>query len=162
MSSGAEARFRIEAQNSMPRRVKVIALGRVSEAVVASLARRPWNNASFLTASAFAGPPPERSVGVQSFLADIAGKALDLIDEIAGADLVVMVAAPGEDATPAVLIGEACCLRGVTTTGLILGRASATGDAVSRALAQLRPWSLMLVIAEGDDYVEDMLRALRA
>lgn len=161
MSSGAEARFRIDAQNSTPRRIKVIALDPPSEAVVASLARRGWNNARFLTASAFAGPPAG-GVCVQGFLADAAGKALDLIDEIADADLVVMVAAPGEDASTAALIGEACSLRRVTTTGLILGRPSATADMVSRALAQLRPWSLMLVIAEGDDYVEDMLRALRA
>jgi hypothetical protein len=162
MSSGAEARFRIDAPNSTPRRIKVIALDRVSEALVTSLARRPWNNASFLTASAFAATPPEPGAGVQGLLADVAGKALDLIDEIAGADLVVMVAAPGENASGAALIGEACSLRRVTTTGLILGRRSATDDMLSRALAQLRPWSLMLVIAEGDDYVEDMLHALRA
>jgi hypothetical protein len=29
-------------------------------------------------------------------------------------------------------------------------------------LAQLRPWSLMVVIAESDDYIDDMLTALRA
>jgi hypothetical protein len=162
MSSGAEARFRIDAQNSTPRRIKIIALDPVSEAVIASLARRRWNNASFLTASAFAGTPPPHGVRVPDFLADVAGKTLDLIDEIAGADLVVMVGAPGENASAAALIGEACSLRGVTTTGLILGRPSAKGDMLSAALAQLRPWSRMLVIAEGDDYVEDMLCALRA
>jgi hypothetical protein len=161
MSSGAEARFRIDAPNSTPRRIKVIALDRVSKALVTSLARRPWNNASFLTASAFAATPPQPGAGVEG-LADVAGKALDLIDEIAAADLVVMVAAPGEDASAAALIGEACSLRRVTTTGLILGRRSATDDMLSRALAQLRPWALMVVIAEDDDYVEDMLRALRA
>jgi hypothetical protein len=168
MSSGAEARFRIDAPNSVPRRIKVIALDRVSEAVVTSLARRPWNNARFLTASAFAAAPPEAGAGVPGLLADVAGKALDLIDEVASADLVVMVAAPGENAGAAALIGEACSLNGVATTGLILGRrfpgrrSAADDGMVSAALAQLRPWALMLVIAEGDDYVEDMLRALRA
>jgi len=161
MSSRAEARFRIDAPNSTPRRIKVIALDRVSQALVTSLARRPWTNARFLTASAFAAAPSRPGAGVQG-LADVAGKALDLVEEIADADLVVMVAAPGEDAGAAALIGEACSLRRVATTGLILGRRSATDDMLSRALAQLRPWSLMLVIAEGDDYVEDMLRALRA
>ena len=33
---------------------------------------------------------------------------------------------------------------------------------LSKTLAQLRPWSLMVVIANGDDYIEDMLTALRA
>jgi hypothetical protein len=29
-------------------------------------------------------------------------------------------------------------------------------------LAQLRPWALMLVIASAEEYIEDMLIALRA
>jgi hypothetical protein len=29
-------------------------------------------------------------------------------------------------------------------------------------LAQLRPWALMLVIANTDEYIDDMLAALRA
>jgi hypothetical protein len=162
MSSGAEARFRIDAPNSMPRRVKVVALDRVSEAVVASLAGRHWNSASFFTAPAFAGAPPERDFSMQGWLADITGRTRDLIGEIDSADLVVMVAAAGENAQAAALIGEACSLQRVSTTGLILSGPSVTDDMLSKTLAQLRPWSLMLVIAEGEDYVEDMLRALRA
>jgi hypothetical protein len=33
---------------------------------------------------------------------------------------------------------------------------------LSRTLAQLRPWTLMLVIANTTDYIGDMLQALRA
>jgi hypothetical protein len=33
---------------------------------------------------------------------------------------------------------------------------------LSKTLSQLRPWSLMLVIASSVDYIEDMLIALRA
>jgi hypothetical protein len=33
---------------------------------------------------------------------------------------------------------------------------------LSKTLSRLRPWSLMLVIASGEDYIEDMLIALRA
>jgi hypothetical protein len=162
MSSGAQARFRIDAPNSAPRQVKVVALDRVSEVVVTSLAGRRWNGASFLTASAFAGAPLERGFSVQGWLADLTGRTRDLIGEIDSADLVVMVAAAGESAQAAALIGEACSLRRVSTTGLILSGPSITDDTLSKTLAQLRPWSLMLVIAEGEDYVEDMLRALRA
>jgi hypothetical protein len=162
MSSRAEARFRVDAPNFMPRRVKVVALDRASEAVVASLAGRHWNNASFLTAPAFAEAPPERGFSMQGWLADITGRTRDLIGEIDGADLVVMVAAAGENAQAAALIGEACSIRRVSTTGLILSGPSVTDDMLSKTLAQLRPWSLMLVIAEGEDYIEDMLRALRA
>jgi hypothetical protein len=162
MSSGAEARFRIDAPNSRTRQVKVVALDQVSEAVVASLAQRRWNSASFLTASAFAAAPPERGFSMQGWLADLTGRTRDLIGEIDGADLVVMVAAAGENAQAAALIGEACSLRRIGTTGLILSGPSIADDMLSKTLAQLRPWSLMLVIAEGEDYVEDMLRALRA
>ena len=162
MSSAAELRFRINAPNAMPRRVKVIALDPPSEIVVKHLAQLRWNNATFFTASAFAVAPPRVGFSMQGWLSDLAGRSKDLIDEASGADLVVMVATAGENAQAAALIGEACSLRRVNTTGLILGGASATDEMLARTLAQLRPWSLMLVIANGEDYIEDMLRALRA
>jgi len=33
---------------------------------------------------------------------------------------------------------------------------------LAKSLAQLRPYAMMLVIANGDEYIEDMLTALRA
>jgi hypothetical protein len=162
MSSAAEARFRIDAPNAKPRRVKVIALDRASEAVVKRLAALKWNDATFLTASAFASEPPERGFSMQGWLSDLAGRTKDLVDEVAGADLVVMVATAGEEPPAASLIGEACSLKRVNTTGLILGAPSATDAMLSKTLGRLRPWSLMLVIASGEDYIADMLIALRA
>jgi hypothetical protein len=162
MSSAAEARFRINAPNAKSRRVKVIALDRPSEAVVKHLAQLDWNNASFFTASAFAGEPPGQGFSMQGWLSDLAGRTKDLLDEVGGADLIVMVATAGENAQAATLIGEACSLRRINTTGLILGGTSATDEMLAKTLAQLRPWSLMLVIASGEDYIEDMLIALRA
>ena len=162
MSSAAEARFRIDAPNSKPRHVKVIALDSTSEAVVKHLAERRWNNASFFTASAFASAPPGRGFSIQGWLSDLAGRTTDLIDEVNSADLVVMVATAGENAQAATLIGEACSVKRVNTTGLILGGVHATDQMLSKTLAHLRPWSLMLVIASADDYIEDMLAALRA
>ncbi len=162
MSSAAEARFRIDAPNSKPRHVKVIALDTTSEAVVKHLAERRWNNASFFTASAFASAPPGRGFSMQGWLSDLAGRTKDLIDEVNSADLVVMVATAGENAQAATLIGEACSVKRVNTTGLILGGAHATDQMLSKTLSQLRPWSLMLVIATREDYIEDMLTALRA
>jgi hypothetical protein len=162
MSSAAEARFRIDAPNSKPRHVKVIALDSTSEAVVKHLAERRWNNASFFTASAFASAPPGRGFSIQGWLSDLAGRTTDLIDEVNSADLVVMVATAGENAQAATLIGEACSVKRVNTTGLILGGVHATDQMLSKTLAHLRPWSLMLVIATREDYIEDMLTALRA
>src|SRR5437016_3776500 len=151
MSSGAEARFRIQDPNSKPRAIKVIALDKASEAVVNRLVERPWQNATFLSAAAF--PDAAR---------DFSGRPKDLTTEVDSADLVVMVAASGGEAHAASVIGEACSAKRVMTTGLVVGANRASEEAVSRTLSQLRPWSLMLVIADPDDYIDDMLTALRA
>jgi hypothetical protein len=161
MSSATEARFRIDAPNSVARTVKVIALDRPSEQVVKRLAEKHWGRATFLTAPAF-GSVPKAGESFSGWLSDLAGRTKNLIEEIAGADLVVMVAAAGEDAAAASIIGEACSLKRVTTTCLILGGADKSDEALSRTLSQLRPWSVMLVVAGAEEYVEDMLRALRA
>ena len=73
-----------------------------------------------------------------------------------------MVATPGGHAEAASIIGEACSLKRVMTTALVVGATSASDDAVSKTLAQVRPWSLMVVMANPDDYIDDMLVALRA
>ncbi len=161
MSSAAEARYRIDAPNSVPRTVKVIALDAPSERLVKALSQRQWSRASFFTASAF-GSAPKAGESFAGWLSDLAGRTKNLVEEIDAADLVVMVAAAGESAQAASIIGEACSLKRVMTTGLILGGADKSDEALSKTLSHLRPWSLMLVVASAEEYVEDMLRALRA
>jgi hypothetical protein len=151
MNSLAEARFRIQEPNSKPRTIKVIALDTASEAIVSRVAGRPWQSATFLSAADF--PAAAR---------DFSGRPRDLTTEIDTADLVVMVAAPGGQAHAASVIGEACSARRVMTTGLVVGANPASEEAVSKTLLQLRPWSLMLVVADPDDYIDGMLAALRA
>jgi len=72
-----------------------------------------------------------------------------------------MVASAGENAGAAAIIGEACNLRHVMTTALILGTASSSDETLSKMLAQLRPHA-MIVISSADEYIKDMLTALRA
>src|SRR5262245_29249019 len=104
MSSRAEARYRIEASNWQPRTIKVIALDGPSESVVSRLSRLTWNRAAFLTVSAFACAPADGTTFcVSGWLSDLAGRTKDLIDEIATADLVVMIATAGENAQAASL-----------------------------------------------------------
>ena len=163
MASAAEARFRIDAPNSKPRAIKIIALDAPAERVVRRLAQAKWNQASFFTASAFAGAPAKgKDFSMTGWLSDVAGRTKDLIDEVASADLVVMVATAGENASAAAIIGEAASAKRINTTGLIVGSNGVSDEALSKTLAQLRPWSLMLVIASADDCIEDMLVALRA
>jgi hypothetical protein len=163
MSSAAEAKFRIEAPNSQPRAVKVIALDAPSERVVKTLSQAPWQRASFLTASAFsAAPRSGEPFSVGGWLNDLAGRTKDLVDEVNSADLVVMVATAGENAAAAAIIGEACNVKHVMTTALILGGADSSDETISKMLAQLRPHVMMLVISSADEYIKDMLIALRA
>jgi hypothetical protein len=141
MSSAAEAAFRVQAPNSRPRVIKIVALDAQSEDIVRRLAAGSWNQASFFTASAF---------------------TQNVVDQVAGSDLVVMVAGPGGGADAARVIGRACSDKRIMTTALIVGAAGASDDAVAKTLSQVRPWSLMVVIADADGYIEDMLTALRA
>jgi len=150
MSSAAEARFRVQASNSVPRAIAAIALDAAAAQTLERLAHADWAHTSFLTASA--------SGDVRT----IAGESRRIQDVVAAADLVVLVAAPGGDAHAARAIGEACSDRRVMTTGCLVGASAAAERDVAATLAQLRPWSLMVVIAGTDDYIDDMLGALRA
>ena len=163
VTTAEQSRFRINAPNAKQRMVKVIALDPQAEPVVKRLAQLTWNGATFFTACAFAAKPHAgKDFSMTGWLADLAGRSRDLVNEVNAADLVVMVATAGESADAASIIGEACSLKRVDTTGLIVGAANASDEALSKTLSQLRPWSLMLVIANADDYIEDMLTALRA
>jgi hypothetical protein len=185
MRSAAEARFRVQSPNSTPRAIKVIALDADGEAVVRRLAGAGWDHATFFTAvhgvrlqadlrdgPAEAGPHVQRDgpaeagphvhASSETVLSDLAGRLRDLGEEIDTADLVILVAGPGGHAQAAALIGQTCSRQHVMTTGFIVGVASASESALSKTLAQVRPWSLMTVIANSDDYIDDMMTALRA
>ncbi len=150
MSSAAEARFRVQAPNARPRAVTVIGLDAPGANIVKRLADADWRHATLLMAS------PDGA------LRDLAGRTRITDDEIDSADLVVFVAGPGGGAEAAAIIGDACSRRRVMTTGFLVGAASAPERELSKTLAQLRPWSLMVVIAKHDDYIDDMMAALRA
>lgn len=141
MSSAEEARYRIQAPNALPRSVKIVALDTAGEEIVRRLALDSWQHASFYSAETF---------------------SRDLDAEVGSADLVVMVAGPGGTAHAVSTIGRACSDRRVSTTALIVGAGAASDEALSRTLVQVRPWSLMVVIANTDEYIVDMLTALRA
>ena len=165
MHSAAEARFRVQAPNSTPRAIKVIALDAPGEAVVRRLAGIGWTHATFFTAASRGESAGRRDLSPASpadVLSDLAGRPKSVTEEVDTADLVVLVAGPGGQAQAASLIGEACSLRHVMTTGFIVGVTSASEKALAKTLAQVRPWSLMVVIADHDDYIDDMMTALRA
>jgi hypothetical protein len=116
--------------------------------VVRRLASEAWNRAAFFLAT--------------GTLRDLQGDAANLQAVVSTADLIVMVAAAGGHADAAAAIGRASSDRRVMTTALIIETATASDAELARTLAQVRPWSLMVVMADADEYIADMLQALRA
>ena len=142
MSSAAELRFRIPAPPPTRRQVRVAALDPASDRLVAALAQGAWPGVTFFAAAA-----PDR--------------VERLAEEVAAADLVVMVTAAGADAHASAAIGEACSRRRVPTATFVVRPATVDEAALSKTLAQVRPWSLMVVVAGDEGYVADVLGSFR-
>lgn len=158
----AEARFRIDYPNSKSRATKVIALDEASEQALRALQDGAWHGARFLS---FAGSSDLgeglEQLTIDARLRDGAGREVGLAAEVASADGVIMVVGAGSSAKAAEVIGTACQVRGVMTTGLIIAGPE-SGAEVSETLRDLRPFAAMLVVASGPEYVAEMLTALRA
>lgn len=164
MTTAKEAAFRIPYPNSRPRAAKIIALDAVSAAIVDTIAKSQWNGAAFFSSLSFESgkAPGGTAEGVEAWLNDLAGRAMDLYTEIAGADFVVVITAAGEDARAVTVIADACRAHNKTLVGLIVPQQGAGDSHVAVSLDHLRPHTRMLVVASGTDYVEAMLTALRA
>jgi len=152
--SAHEASFRSHYAQSTGRWASLIALDPASEAVVAhAVAALPDRR----RAIALSGGEPGAD-----WIATLQARAIALLDDAARADLVVMIATAGADAQAGALFGEACRLRGVPVTALVIASLDTPDAMLSHTLAPLRPIASMLVVAQDADYVHDMLQALRA
>ena len=134
-ATAKEARYRID-RPIAGRSARVIALDARAAAVVMRLAEMPWGASRFFAhASEFR---PE--------------------DELADADVAIMIATADADHETASAIARACVERGIMTAGLILGDRLEVGEAV----AALRPYARNLMVTEDEDDVAAVLSALRA
>jgi hypothetical protein len=156
-TTAEEARYRVDYPNSAPRRIKVIALDRPAEHLVRRLAQKEWNCATFMTT---AGKGTSRSV--RDWLSTLAGEAVNLLDQISSADLVVTVSTAGESAEGAAIVADACDIHKVMLTSLLIDRATASEPVLLETMMPLRAHAAMLVVAKGEEYVDAMLTALRA
>ena len=100
------------------------------------------------------------SLRIDGALQDETGNALSLMKELAGVDSVIMLTATNA-AEAAEIIGNACAARGIAVTGLVIAPAEG-GETLSRIVTTLRPHTAMLVVSSSEDYVAEMLAALRA
>jgi hypothetical protein len=83
------------------------------------------------------------------------------LKETAAADFVVMVTAAGTDSRAAATIGEICSRRRITTATVVVRVPSVSDEMLSTTLAQVRPWSLMVVVAGDESYLDDLLTSFR-
>lgn len=160
-ATAAETRFRIDVPIAGRRAARIVALDVGAAAVLRRVAEQHWSGARFFTAE-IRTPPinGNSSNGARSevVLRASDGSASDLRDELAGADVVVMVATADDGATAASAIGKACTHRGIMTAGLILGDRREVGAAVSA----LRPHARVLMVTTDEHDVSEVLTALRA
>ena len=147
-ATAAEARFRISDGNSRPRSVRVFALDPQAETVLLPLASKHWHGTRFLACAT--GDDASNAL-----LRAFSGPAGTLEAELEGVDLVVMVAQSAAGGRAAMEIARCCVARGVRPIGLVLSNG---GGAVASAI---RPLASVLVVSGDEEYLTEMLRALR-
>ncbi|TCR95150.1 3-methyl-2-oxobutanoate hydroxymethyltransferase [Rhizobium sp. BK418] len=162
-TTAEEARFRINYPNSRPRKSRIIALDKTAEATLERLAVGYAGGHAHFLRYVEAKPVSDslKMLPVDAVLEDLSGKRTALVDEIADADVIVMLTTAGSSAEAAEVIGNACFVRSKMTTGLVVSSAEVPALDLARTLTAMRPFAAMLVISNGDDYVAEMLSALR-
>lgn len=155
-ATAAEARFRITAADPAPRASRVIALDEAAAGLVRGLAGRPWGGGHFLV---YAG---ELAAGDHDGAADArlttpGGSQVLLSEELAGADVAVMIATGQAGPQPAEVIGDACAQRQIATAGLVV----TDGGRADAVVAALRPNAMVLVVLPDADDIPGILSALR-
>jgi hypothetical protein len=158
-ATAAEVRFRIDAPIAPARATRVVALDEGAEPVVRRAAAQQWAGG----ARFFMGNRPTLIAEGNGNLADVVLVSVDgseslLYDELAGADVAVMVATASDGASMASAIGDACTLRGIMTAGLVLADGRDPGAAVSA----LRPYARVVMVTHDEHDVSEVLTALRA
>ena len=136
-ATAEEARFRIDRPIGS-RSALIVALDDEAADVVDRVAERPWGAARFMRP------------------ADQSEARLD--EELADADVAIMIGTATADAGTAATIARICAARGIMTNGLVLGARDDVADAVSA----LRPYARNLMITDDEEDVAEVLTALRA
>lgn len=157
-ATAAEARFRINAPIAPSRGVRVIALDGGAESVVRRAAAQQWSSARFFVCKS----PGPLAIGNRDIadmvLISTGGSESRLSDELAGADVAMMVATAEDGADTAGAIGDACMLRGIMTAGVVI----TDGHDAEATVSALRPYARVLTVTRDEQDVAELLSALRA
>ena len=116
----AEAAFRVQYPNSRMRTSRIFALDAKAAEAMYAITEDPWNNAHFLTLST-KGPTSPETQAADLPLSHPDGTRADLLAEIEGADVVVLLAAAGDSEGAAEVIARECFERNITCAGPRIG-----------------------------------------
>jgi hypothetical protein len=164
-TTAQESRYRINTPIPGRRGARVVALDDHAATIVRRAAQQQWNGARFFTLEV--GAPGAEGAGALlpggNGVVDIAlhgadGTSSRLTDELAEADVAVMVATTDANPEAAEAIGRACARRGIMTAGLALGER----EAVGRTILALRPHAQVLLVSADEQDLTEVLTALRA
>lgn len=158
-TTAEEAAFRVQRPNSRTRASRIIALDAASEEIMHRVEKEEWQGARFFSYGETHSAPDLEAFPYDAVLVGEGGTKTMLSDELEAADVVVMIATSGESAKAASVVGNACFVRNIMGAGLIVAPASAE---VRQTVKALRPYCSVLVVASGEEYVPEMLTALRA
>jgi hypothetical protein len=154
-----EARHRIQRPVSPARAPRIIALDDGAVEIVRRTAKLQWANARFYACEPADGAVTLRGITLRGITArGIEGRPATLADELASADVVVMIATNDHGADRAYTIGKACWQRSVMTAGLVVSDEPGS----ERAVAALRPHARVLLPGADESDVVELLTALRA
>lgn len=155
-ATAAEVRFRID--RAIPgRSARVVALDHEAAQIAGRAAEQAWHDARFFTCD------DRGSVdsGGNGASADLDLRAIDgsrspLSQELADADIVVMIATSDEGVETGSSIAHACAERGVMTAVLVVG------ELAGAAVSALRPYAPVLLVSDDEGDLPELLTALRA
>lgn len=156
-ATAAEARFRIDYPIGAPRASRIIALDDRAAEIVRRLATQGRTDGHFLVFESVVQVNGSNGHPADAALRTSGGAAVRLVDELQGADVVVMVATAAARPEAASVIGDACATMRVMSAGLVL----ATEGDVDGAVTALRPNAMVLVVLRDETDVLPILAALR-
>ena len=157
-TTAAEARFRISRPDTSTRDARVIAVdSRAAVLVRAAAAATTWRGGHFLVFDRVASGTGNGAGPADAVLRTPDGAVTLLSAELAGADLVVIVATAAARPEAASVIGDACAERMVMSAGLVVAGEGLAGPVVSA----LRPNAMVLVVLDSGRDVTEILTALR-
>ena len=160
-ATAAEARYRVPYANSSARSSRIFALDADAAEAMYAIAEEPWTDAHFLTLANTRPVDPAATDAGGLPLAHPDGTPADLLAEIEGADVVVLLATTGDNEGAAEVIAREAHHRRIMCAGLALS-AGQSDASVDRTVNAMRRFATVLVVARDNEFIPAMLTALRA